>query len=81
MSLVGPRPLPPEEDALVHGAYRRRLQVPPGITGPWQVRGSWRVPIEEMVELDYGYAASLSLWTDLKLIVLTIPAVLRARGV
>ncbi len=81
MSLVGPRPLPADEDALVEGAYRARLQVPPGLTGPWQVRGSWRVPVEEMMALDYAYVQAVSLRGDLKLLAQTVPAVLRGRGV
>ncbi len=81
MSLVGPRPLPADEDALVEGSYRARLQVPPGLTGPWQVRGSWRVPVEEMMALDHAYVQTLSLRGDVKLLAQTVPAVLRARGV
>jgi lipopolysaccharide/colanic/teichoic acid biosynthesis glycosyltransferase len=81
MSLVGPRPLPPDEDALVHGVHRRRSEVPPGITGPWQVEGSWRVSREEMELLDYAYAANRSLLADLGLIARTIPAVISRRGV
>ena len=73
MSMVGPRPLIPEEDAMVEGAYRRRLNVRPGITGHWQILGSLRVPLDEMVTLDYLYVANWSLWTDLKLLFRTIP--------
>ncbi len=80
MSLVGPRPLILEEDRQVEGAYRRRLDIAPGITGPWQVLGSWRVPLEEMVILDYLYVASWSLWRDIKLLVQTIPYVLKRGG-
>jgi lipopolysaccharide/colanic/teichoic acid biosynthesis glycosyltransferase len=80
MSLVGPRPLPPEEDALIAGPGRRRLDLRPGITGPWQVRGSWRVPLPEMVELDRRYVAERTLRGDAKLLVRTLPVVLARRG-
>ncbi len=81
MSLVGPRPLVPEEDANIAGLYRRRLDLRPGITGHWQVLGSSRVPLEEMVKLDYMYVSNWSLWGDLVLIARTVPLVTRRRGV
>jgi lipopolysaccharide/colanic/teichoic acid biosynthesis glycosyltransferase len=80
MSLVGPRPLVPEEDANIAGLYRRRLDLRPGITGHWQVLGSSRVPLEEMVKLDYMYVSNWSLWSDLVLIARTVPLVMRRRG-
>ena len=49
MSLVGPRPLIVEEDRLFSGWQRRRYLVAPGITGPWQILGSSRVPVSDMV--------------------------------
>lgn len=80
MSIVGPRPLVPEEDLRVEGRYRRRLAVRPGITGHWQVLGSARVPIDEMVKLDYLYVANWSLWRDIVLVIRTLPLTLRRRG-
>jgi exopolysaccharide biosynthesis polyprenyl glycosylphosphotransferase len=80
MSLVGPRPLIPQEDKRVVGWHRRRLELTPGITGHWQVLGSSRVPLDEMVAIDYLYVANWSLWNDLKLLLRTIPHVLTARG-
>lgn len=80
MSMVGPRPLPPNEDASVHGPYRHRLDLRPGITGPWQVKGSWRIPLEEMESLDYEYVKNRSLARDLWLIVRTVPCVVLRRG-
>ena len=80
MSLVGPRPLIAEEDERIVGLYRRRLDVRPGITGHWQVLGSARVPLEEMVKLDYLYASNWSLWGDLVLLARTMPVVARRRG-
>ena len=80
MSLVGPRPLVPEEDRLVLGHYRARLEVSPGMTGHWQVLGSWRIPLGEMVKLDHQYVANWSLWGDLELLLRTLGHVLRRRG-
>jgi hypothetical protein len=60
MSLVGPRPLVVDEDANVLGHDRSRLHLTPGMTGPWQVFGS-RVPMQEMVGVDYLYVAMVSL--------------------
>jgi exopolysaccharide biosynthesis polyprenyl glycosylphosphotransferase len=80
MSLVGPRPLIPTEDKRVVGWHRRRLELTPGMTGHWQVLGSSRVPLDEMVAIDYLYVANWSLWADLKLLLRTIPYVLSRRG-
>jgi lipopolysaccharide/colanic/teichoic acid biosynthesis glycosyltransferase len=80
MSLVGPRPLIVEEDSRITGWDRRRLQLTPGMTGPWQVTGQVRMPLEEMVKLDYLYVASWSLWGDVKLLLRTLDFVARRRG-
>ena len=80
MSLVGPRPLIDEEDRLVHGWQRRRLVSPPGMTGLWQIFGSSRIPLEEMVKIDYLYGANWSLWLDAKILLRTVPYVLARRG-
>ncbi len=80
MSLVGPRPLIPEEDAMIDGLNRRRLRMPPGMTGQWQILGSARVPLREMVKIDYLYGANWSLWGDLKILVRTAAVVLGRRG-
>jgi exopolysaccharide biosynthesis polyprenyl glycosylphosphotransferase len=76
MSLVGPRPLVTDEDAQVLGLDRSRLRLKPGMTGPWQLLGS-RVPLQEMVEIDYLYASQWTLWLDLKLLIKTVRHVLR----
>jgi exopolysaccharide biosynthesis polyprenyl glycosylphosphotransferase len=81
MSLVGPRPLVPDEDVLIEGWRRRRLAVKPGMTGLWQIFGSSRIPMHEMVKLDYMYGANWSLWLDLKILIRTIPYMLSRRGV
>jgi exopolysaccharide biosynthesis polyprenyl glycosylphosphotransferase len=80
MSLVGPRPLVTDEDALVLGLDRSRLHLTPGMTGPWQVLGS-RVPMQEMVGLDYLYVANWSLWLDVKILLHTARHVLRRGNV
>jgi exopolysaccharide biosynthesis polyprenyl glycosylphosphotransferase len=76
MSLVGPRPLILDEDQHVREWARQRLNLKPGMTGPWQVLGRSQIPFEEMVKIDYLYVTSWSLWTDVQLILRTVPVVL-----
>jgi exopolysaccharide biosynthesis polyprenyl glycosylphosphotransferase len=80
MSLVGPRPLVIEEDRRVEGWQRRRLLVRPGITGLWQIFGSARIPLFEMVKIDYLYGANWSLWLDVKILLRTVQYVFARRG-
>ncbi|HEY2141354.1 MAG TPA: exopolysaccharide biosynthesis polyprenyl glycosylphosphotransferase [Solirubrobacteraceae bacterium] len=80
MSLVGPRPLVVEEDDRVEGWHRRRLELMPGMTGHWQILGPARVPLREMVAIDYLYVANWSLWTDIKILLRTVPHVVGRRG-
>jgi exopolysaccharide biosynthesis polyprenyl glycosylphosphotransferase len=80
MSLVGPRPLVPHEDERVSGWHRRRLELTPGMTGYWQLLGSTRVPLREMAAMDYLYASNWSLWTDIKILLRTVPHILARRG-
>jgi exopolysaccharide biosynthesis polyprenyl glycosylphosphotransferase len=80
MSLVGPRPLVAEEDRMVDDWARGRLDLTPGITGLWQVLGRTSIPFEEMVKLDYLYVTNWSLWGDIRLILRTLPVVLRRDG-
>jgi exopolysaccharide biosynthesis polyprenyl glycosylphosphotransferase len=80
MSLVGPRPLVVEEDQRIEGWHRRRLELMPGMTGPWQILGPARVPLREMVAIDYIYVANWSLWTDIKILLRTIPHVIGRKG-
>jgi exopolysaccharide biosynthesis polyprenyl glycosylphosphotransferase len=79
MSLVGPRPLILDEDQHIKRWGRQRLNLKPGITGPWQVMGRTEIPFEEMVRLDYLYVTGWSLFGDLKLILRTVPAIAASR--
>jgi lipopolysaccharide/colanic/teichoic acid biosynthesis glycosyltransferase len=80
MSIVGPRPAIPYELEYYQEWHHERHDVKPGITGPWQVVGRGRLKLEEMLELDVEYVKTWSIWTDLKLIALTIPSVVRGDG-
>jgi exopolysaccharide biosynthesis polyprenyl glycosylphosphotransferase len=80
MSMVGPRPLSERDDVGVRGWGRHRLDLVPGLTGHWQVLGRTTIPFREMIEIDYAYVTNWSLWLDLKLLIRTVPAVLRRRG-
>jgi len=79
MSLVGPRPLVLDEDEQVAGWHRRRLDLTPGMTGAWQILGN-RVPLEDMVSLDYLYIVNWSLWSDIEILLRTVPHVLGRRN-
>jgi exopolysaccharide biosynthesis polyprenyl glycosylphosphotransferase len=81
MSLVGPRPLIlPETEALAEDWHLRRLQLRPGLTGPWQIYGRSETPFQEMVRFDYQYVAGWSLARDVEILLATLPAVLSGRG-
>lgn len=80
MSLVGPRPLIELEDRQVVGWARSRLDLTPGISGFWQVLGRNNIPFAEMVKLDYLYVTNWTLWNDIRLIIRTLPAVIKRRG-
>jgi len=80
MSIVGPRPAIPYELEHFRDWHHKRHMVKPGITGLCQVRGRGRLCPEAMLEMDVEYAMNWTLWTDLKLIALTFPAVLGRHG-
>jgi exopolysaccharide biosynthesis polyprenyl glycosylphosphotransferase len=80
MSLVGPRPLIVEEARYVDGWARKRVDLKPGITGLWQVLGRSDIPFDEMVNCDYVYVTTWSLWGDVRLLFRTIPVVLGTSG-
>ena len=76
MSLVGPRPAIPREVEQYTPYQKQRLFVNPGLTCIWQVSGRNNIEFDEWVELDIKYIKTRSLWLDIKLILLTIPALL-----
>ena len=80
MSLVGPRPLVPDQDSQILGWQRDRLRLKPGMTGLWQIFGSSRIPLHEMVKIDYLYTSQWSLWTDVTTLLRTVPYMLGRRG-
>jgi lipopolysaccharide/colanic/teichoic acid biosynthesis glycosyltransferase len=84
MSLVGPRPLQLRDSerlaARAPGAFARRLTVPPGLTGAWQVGGRSETDGLGMLALDLGYVENRSLLLDLSIIGRTFGAVIRGRG-
>ena len=80
MSLVGPRPVPTYEVAQYRAYHWQRLAVLPGMTGLWQVKGRCQVSFEDMVRMDIEYIHNQSVWMDLKLLFLTVPAIFSGRG-
>ena len=80
MSLVGPRPAPPREVQLYDIWHRRRLSMRPGMTGLWQVQSRIDEHFDARAELDLRYIDQWSIWTDLAILLRTIPAVLVRPG-
>jgi exopolysaccharide biosynthesis polyprenyl glycosylphosphotransferase len=81
MSLVGPRAMSVRDYQFFSEDWqRRRFSVPPGITCLWQIQGRNTVPFEQWMVLDMQYIDGWSLWLDLKILALTIPAVLKGSG-
>jgi lipopolysaccharide/colanic/teichoic acid biosynthesis glycosyltransferase len=80
MSLVGPRPGLPSEVVQYQDWQRRRLEIQPGITGLWQVRGRSDLTFDEMVMLDIYYGENWSLGIDVQTLVRTIPQILFGDG-
>jgi lipopolysaccharide/colanic/teichoic acid biosynthesis glycosyltransferase len=80
MSIVGPRP-PLVHEVMSYGPRElRRLTVPQGLTGLWQVSGRSQLKFHQMINLDLAYLERLSIWLDLKILLLTVPTVLRGKG-
>ena len=77
MSLVGPRPCTPYEFEYYLPWQKKRFQVPPGITGLWQVKGKNKTTFTQMAEFDVFYATNHSIKMDLEILLLTVPVVLR----
>ena len=80
MSVVGPRPQLIEEVAHYEEWHRQRLHATPGMTGLWQINGRSDLSFDEMVRLDLYYAEHWSLWLDIKVMLRTVPAVVRGSG-
>jgi len=80
MSVVGPRPPVPKEVAQYSPEARQRLLAKPGITCIWQVSGRSDIDFDGQVKLDVEYIRSTSFWTDLVLLIRTVPAVLLGKG-
>jgi lipopolysaccharide/colanic/teichoic acid biosynthesis glycosyltransferase len=80
MTLVGPRPLVPEEDEIVSRAWAQRRNERPGLTGEWQVLRSRETTVEELIVLDQRYLARRSPWRELSVLARTVGCVARGRG-
>jgi len=80
MSLVGPRPVPHYEMERYGAAAPVYLSVRPGLTGLWQVSGRNSISYDNRVKLDQQYVHGLSFWNDLKILAMTVPAVLSRSG-
>jgi len=80
MSLVGPRPLPMDQIRREDLRQLMRLEVRPGITGLWQIRGRSDVSFARLVKWDMWYINNWSFWLDLNILFQTIPVVLKGRG-
>jgi exopolysaccharide biosynthesis polyprenyl glycosylphosphotransferase len=80
MSLVGPRPLPLRDHALLEDWHRARYNVLPGMTGLWQISGRSGLSFDDLVRLDFTYLENWSIWLDITIIAKTIPAVVLGRG-
>ncbi len=80
MSLVGPRPPIPSEVDKYEWLDRRRLSIRPGITCLWQIGGRSNLSFDRWMELDREYIENWSFWLDLRILFMTIPAVLFRRG-
>lgn len=80
MSLVGPRPPLSSEVKQYKEWQYRRLSVKPGITCLWQINGRNNIDFDKWMKLDLYYIDNWSFWTDIKIILKTIPAILRCKG-
>jgi lipopolysaccharide/colanic/teichoic acid biosynthesis glycosyltransferase len=80
MSLVGPRPAISYEVNAYRNHHKRRLEVLPGITGLWQVKGRNQVSFDEMVQLDIQYIETMNLWLDITIMIRTPIEMIRGKG-
>jgi len=74
MTLVGPRPCTPHEFSNYTAQQKRRVEVPQGITGLWQINGKNETTFSQMIDWDIQYAETMSPWVDIIIILKTIPA-------
>jgi lipopolysaccharide/colanic/teichoic acid biosynthesis glycosyltransferase len=82
LSLVGPRPPLQSEVEDYEGWHRRKLSVKPGLTCLWQVSGRNKIAdFDEWIRLDLEYIDEWTLWMDLKILIKTIPAVIKGSGI
>ena len=80
MSIVGPRPIVPDELEKYKDYGKVLLKTPPGLTGMWQISGRNDLDYDERINLDMYYINNWSFWLDVIIILKTIPAVLEKRG-
>lgn len=80
MSIVGPRPILDWQMEECSAYEQQRLTVRPGLTCYWQISGRSRIPWDEWIELDLDYIEDMSLWTDIKIIARTVPAIFSSEG-
>ncbi len=80
MSLVGPRPLPTYETKECNEYQLQRLLTKPGITCYWQISGRNDISFDEWIEMDLRYINEASLFTDIKILLLTVKAVITGKG-
>ena len=80
MSLVGPRPLPPDESILFEEPYTIRFQVLPGITGQWQISGRSNLTFQQLCEIEMTYVLRWNFLNDLMILLKTIPSICLRKG-
>ena len=80
MSMVGPRPLPIDQIHKEDLRQLRRLEVRPGMTGLWQIRGRSDVSFKRLIRWDIWYIGNWSFWLDLNILIQTIPVVIKGKG-
>jgi undecaprenyl-phosphate galactose phosphotransferase len=80
LSLVGPRPILPQEMNMAKGRTALLHSVKSGVTGLWQVSGRSELSFDERIELELYYAQNWSFWLDLKILIKTVVVVFQKRG-
>lgn len=80
MSVVGPRPLPTYETEQLTGVHRQRLLAKPGLVCYWQIQGRSDTSFDEWMQMDFDYINNASFWTDMKIVLMAVPAVLLGKG-